>query len=87
MENMVANEVVENAVEEVVTTKSKIGFGKFALVAGAIAGTVLLTVKGIKRLKAKAKAKKEAEVEAAEENWEEKLDEIAKEKSIDDLAE
>lgn len=88
MENTVANEMVENVVEDVVdVVKPKFNWGKAALVATGVGALVLGAFAWAKKRKAKAKAKdeKKAETEAKNENWVEKLDAVAKEEPIDNL--
>lgn len=91
MEQNVANvEEVEQAVEEIVeTTKPKISWGKIALVATGVGALVLGGIALVKKLKDGKKAKTEEvkEEETNDKDWTEKLEEVANEKSIDELAE
>lgn len=90
MEQNVANvEEVEQAVEEIVeTTKPKISWGKIALVATGVGALVLGGIALVKKLKSNKKAKtEEVSVETDDKDWTEKLEEVANEKSIDELAE
>lgn len=90
MEQNVANvEEVEQVVEEVVeTTNPKIGLGGKLAIGGAIVGLAVAAGLGIKKLVDKVKSKhKKDEAETTKEDWTEKLEEVANEPSIDDLAE
>lgn len=90
MEQNVANvEEVEQAVEEIVeTTKPKISWGKIALVATGVGALVLGGIALVKKLKSNKKAKtEEVSAETDDKDWTEKLEEVANEKSIDELAE
>lgn len=91
MEQNVANvEEVEQVVEEIVeTTNPKMGLGGKLAIGGAIVGLAVAAGLGIKKLvdKVKSKNKKEEVAETTKEDWTEKLEEVANEPSIDDLAE
>ena len=86
-EEFVMNEeVVEAAAEEIVTTKPKFSWGKFAVVGVIIGGVTVGVTKLVKFVKGKIEAKK-AKTENESKVWVEELHKINEEPMIDDLAE
>lgn len=89
-EEFVMNEeVVEAAAEEIVTTKPKFSWGKFAVVGVIIGGVTVGVTKLVKFVKGKIEAKKakKAKTENESEDWVEELHKINEEPMADDLAE